>query len=106
VPPTLPTPKEAQAVWQEGYSEALYQLALFQPGKEALLDNPDAITALEAVAERGMTEEAKQHARGALQALRGFDEPCSKLVPKHIMLSYQVSTQLRPPFASSSLVYD
>ncbi len=87
-----PTPLDVQAVWQRNYAEALGQLALFPPGKEALLGDDAAMTALEAVVELGMTEEAKQHARGALIALRGVDER-EAVVPNHVMLSYSWDNQ-------------
>ena len=82
-----PTPLDAQAVWQRNYTEALEQLALSSPGKEALLCDEAAMAALEAVVELGMTEEAKEHARGALLALRGVAEH-EAVVPNHVMLSY------------------
>ena len=82
-----PTPLEVQAVYQRNWTELLEQLALFGPGKEALLCDEAAMAALEAVVELGMTEEAKQHARGALIALRGVAEH-EEVVPNHVMLSY------------------
>eukprot|EP01045_Picozoa_sp_COSAG04_P021380 COSAG04_NODE_2294_length_4375_cov_2.525257_3_plen_220_part_00 len=89
-----PTPLEVQAVWQRNYAEALQQLALFGPGKEALLGNDAVMAALEAVTERGMTEEAKEHARGALIALRGVDvDDRDAVVPNHVMLSYSWDDQ-------------
>ena len=83
----LPTPLEVQAVYQRNWTEVLEQLALFGPGKEALLGNDSVVPALEAVVELGMTEEAKEHARGALLALRGVAEH-EAVVPNHVMLSY------------------
>jgi hypothetical protein len=92
-----PTPLDIQAVYQQNYTEALEQLALFAPGKEALLRDEAAVAALETVVKQGMTDEAKEHARGALMALRGIDEDDDVAVPTHIMLSYL----LRPTFVQN-----
>ena len=73
--------------------EVLEQLALFGPGKEALLGNESVVPALEAVVELGMTEEAKEHARGALIALLGVTEKHEVVVAKHVMLSYSWEDQ-------------
>ena len=90
----LPTPHEIQAVFQRQYVEALQQLTLLPVGREALLNDPRVIAALEAVAERGMTPEAKEHAAGALISLKGFaDGEDSGVVAEHVMLSYQWSNQ-------------
>ena len=71
-------------------AEALYQLALFPAGKDALLSNPAAVAALQAVEKRGMTHEAMNHACGALSALHGFKDPSHEAAAApHIMLSYQ-----------------
>ena len=40
-----------------------------------------------------MTEEAKEHARGALIALQGIAKQDGEIVPNHIMLSYNWSDQ-------------
>ena len=87
-----PTPLDVQAVYQRNWTEVLEQLALFGPGKEALLCDEAAMAALEAVVELGMTEEAKEHARGALIALRGVAEH-EAVVPNHVMLSYSWEDQ-------------
>ena len=82
-------PVDVQAVFQRACTEALGQLALFDPGKDALLHDEAAINALEAVVECGMTAEAKEHAQGALIALRGVAKHGDiATVAKHIMLSY------------------
>ena len=51
------------------------QLALFSAGKEALLADDDVVPALEAVVERGVSDEAKEFARNALISVRGFADP-------------------------------
>ena len=88
-----PTPVHVQQYFQRNYTEALEQLALFGPGREALLRDEAAAVALEAVVEHGMTEEAKEHARGALIALRGVVEADEVSAPNHIMLSYVSETE-------------
>lgn len=89
--PAASTPIELQAVYQRNYAEALQQLALFQSGREAIRQEPAIMKALEEVAERGMTPEAKEHAEGAMMALSDKELQASNSEgPKHIMLSYQV----------------
>ena len=81
-----------QAVFQRNYTETLQQLALFPAGREAILQEPLVLKALEEVAERGMTPEAREHAEGALMALSDKEMQASESEgPKHIMLSYQVA---------------
>ena len=90
-PPQKPTPAAMQAVYQRNYTETVCQLALFPPGREALLGQAAILKALEEVAARGLTPEAQEHAQGALMALRDKEMHASDAEgPKHIMLSYQV----------------
>ena len=86
------TDLEVQAIFQQNFSEALAQLALFPAGKEALLADESVVPSLEAVVERGMSEEAKEFARNALIGLRGFAEH-EAVVAEHVMLSYEWSSQ-------------
>lgn len=81
-----------RAIWQRNYAETLHQLALFPSGCEAMREQTALIKALEGVAERGVTQEAKAHAQGALMALseRTMQLAPDAESPKHIMLSYQV----------------
>jgi hypothetical protein len=88
-----PTPIEVQQVFQKNYAEALHQIALWEPGREALVRDPSVTTSLEEVAKHGMTEEAKERARGALIALQGIAKHDDAIVPNHIMLSYNWSDQ-------------
>ena len=104
VPPSSPVPVEIQAIWQRNYAEALQQLALFPPGREAILQQPSIMKALEEVAERGMSPEAREHAEGALIALSDKEmQAVDGDGPKHIMLSYQV-TRMTPLVCSSCFV--
>ena len=54
---------------QKMHCECLAQLAVFPAGREALRQNPSVRPALEAVAARGMSAEAREFAEGALMAL-------------------------------------
>ena len=91
-PQAAPTPVEMQAAWQQNYAEALAQLALFPAGKDALLADESVTAALEAVVERGLSQEAQEFARGALIGLRGFAEH-EVVVANHVMLSYEWEMQ-------------
>lgn len=88
VPPATPTPLEVQAIFQRNFSETIQQLSLFEPGKEVLLQDDSIVEAMEAVAEGGMSEEARESARGALMALVGPTAEPKKLEgEEHVMLS-------------------
>ena len=56
---------------QQTHAECLAQLALYPPGRDALLEHPAVNEALMAVTERGMSEEACEFAKAALKSLRG-----------------------------------
>ena len=71
---------------QQHHAECLAQLALFPPGREALLQNPSVSEALQAVAESGLSPESREFAQGALLALSDT-ELISKEGQKHVMLS-------------------
>ena len=51
------------------HTECFAQLAVFEPAREALLDDPTVLPALQAVAEAGMSAEARELAGAALLAL-------------------------------------
>ena len=108
-PQAVPTPTEVQAVYQLAYAEALAQLALFPAGKTALLtfDSADGsvVASLEAVVERGLSDEAQEFARTALMALRGFADVSDDVkVAEHIMLSYEWDVQATIVRINASLV--
>ena len=88
--PVVPALDDMRAIWQRNYAETLHQLALFPSGCEAMREQTAVTKALEEVAERGMTPEAKAHAQGALMALSERQPALDPEGPKHIMLSYQV----------------
>lgn len=54
---------------QRDYAQAIAQLALYPPGREALLQDPTVVPALQQVVSEGWEEEARQHAESALAAL-------------------------------------
>ena len=68
--PRLPLAEPIRNWCQAMHAECLMQLAVFPPGKAALLQSPEATEGLEMLAEVGLTKEAKEFARGALVALR------------------------------------
>ena len=75
---------------QQHHAECLAQLALFPPGREALLQDPSVSEALQAVAEGGLSPESREFAQGALLALSDT-ELISKDGQKHVMLSCESS---------------
>ena len=82
--------KEDVKQWlQTMHVECLSQLAVFQPGREALLQDASVVPALEAVAQIGLTKEAREFAAAALLALSDA-VLVSSTGQKHVMLSYQV----------------
>ena len=56
--------------WAQDFAEAIAQLAMFPPGREALLQDPTVVEALQQVAAQGWTDEARMHAESALTALK------------------------------------
>ena len=82
--------KDEIKLWnQETHVECLAQLVLFPPGRDALLQNPAVSEALVAVAQQGMSEQARDHAKAALMALSGDELQMRTEGQKHLMLSYQ-----------------
>ena len=77
---------ELKSWCQQHHAECLAQLAGFTPARETLRADPSIIPALEAVAEGGLSEEARQFAEAALLALSDT-ELISKEGQKHVMLS-------------------
>ena len=79
--------------WNQTYhSECAAQLAVFPPGREALLANSNILEALQAVVDTGMTNQAKEFAQAALislhSAANGSSHRDVTTEPEHIMLSY------------------
>ena len=87
--------KEAEKIWcQEHHADCLAQLAVFEPAREALRQDPLVIPALEAVAESGLSAEARKFAEDALLALSDKKlEMAAAGEQLHVMLSYQRDAQ-------------
>ena len=96
-------PRRAQADFgtvappvQRDFAEAIQQLSAFPPGRDALLQDPSVTEALRELVDKGLTDEAKECAAGALQAL-GIWERAEHVVvdegSRHIMMSYQWDVQ-------------
>ena len=83
--------KDEIKLWnQETHVECLAQLALFPPGRDALLQNPAVSEALVAVVEQGMSGESRKFASAALLALSDKKlEMVAEGEQMHLMLSYQ-----------------
>jgi hypothetical protein len=87
--------KEELKIWcQEHHCEALLQLAVHEDSREALRRDQSVVPALEAVAQTGMSQVARERAAAALVALS--DKALVMLAEgsqKHVMLSYQWDAQ-------------
>ena len=83
--------KEELKIWcQEHHTECLAQLAVYEPARGALVKDPDVFPALQAVAEAGLSDEARRFADAALLALS--DKKVGMVAEGehlHVMLSYQ-----------------
>eukprot|EP01043_Picozoa_sp_COSAG02_P024746 COSAG02_NODE_1363_length_13047_cov_5.747374_8_plen_145_part_00 len=79
---------EEQRSWCQTYHvECIAQLAMFEPAAEALRQETSAVSALQRVAEAGLTSEARQFAEAALLALSDTELCASTEGDKHVMLS-------------------
>ena len=78
---------ELKSWCQQHHAECLAQLAVFAPARETLRTDPSVIPALEAVAEGGLTTEARRFAEAALLALNGKELHGDAKGQKHVMLS-------------------
>jgi hypothetical protein len=83
--------EEDLKIWcQDHHVECLAQLAVYEPAREALLQDPTVLPALRAVAEAGLSAEARELAGAALLALSDKKLEMVMEGQKHVMLSYQV----------------
>ena len=78
---------ELKSWCQQHHAECLAQLAVFAPARETLRADPSVMPALEAVAEGGLTAEARQFAEAALLALSEKELHIDAEGQKHVMLS-------------------
>ena len=78
---------ELKSWCQQHHAECLAQLAVYAPARETLRAEPSVVPALEAVAEGGLTSEARQFAEAALLALSDKKLYINAEGQKHVMLS-------------------
>ena len=78
---------ELKSWCQQHHTECLAQLAVFAPARETLRADPSVMPALEAVAEGGLTAEARQFAEAALLGLSEKELHIDAEGQKHVMLS-------------------
>ena len=74
----------------QDFAEAIEQLAVYPPGREALLQDPSVMDALQEVADKGWTDEAREFAAGALTALADHQPDAERTVnadQRHVMMS-------------------
>ena len=80
--------KEELKAWcQHHHCEALAQLAVFGPAREALKRDASVVPALEAVAAAGLSAEIREVAAAALMALSDKELEIKAEGQKHVMLS-------------------
>ena len=99
--------------WNEAmHAECFAQLVAFEPAHAVLQGNPAVVAALETAAQTGLTPEAREMAQTALSALSQkfgvhVRRPTSEEdqpTQKHVMLSYQWSSQSTIIAVNDSLV--
>jgi hypothetical protein len=75
--------------------ESIAQLALFDRGRELLLQHEAVLAGLQWVIEEhsGTSPELKESARGAMMALNGVEQHDMHIVAEHVMLSYSWADQ-------------
>ena len=97
---------ELKAWCQEHHAECLAQLAVFEPAREALRQDPSVISAMESVAEVGLSAVARQFAQAALLALNDKEMHVNVHVDdqRHVMLSYQWDKQATVKRLNDSLI--
>jgi hypothetical protein len=78
---------ELKSWCQQHHAECLAQLAMFAPARETLRGDPSVIPALEAVAEGGLSGEARKFAEAALLALSDKEHHVDAEGQEHVMLS-------------------
>ena len=97
--------EEGHKIWcQEHHVECLAQLAVYEPAREALLQDPTVVPALRAVSESGLSAEARELAGAALLALSDKKLEMAMEGQKHVMLSYQWDFQATVKRINESLL--
>ena len=79
--------EELKAWCQHHHCEALAQLAVFGPAREALKEDASVVPALEAVAAAGHSAETREVAAATLTALSDKELEIKAEGQKHVMLS-------------------
>jgi hypothetical protein len=75
---------------QQDIAEAIAQIAMFPPGRKALLQDPTVVEALKQVAAEGWTAQAKVFAESALLAMSGRQPDAGQALEannRHVMIS-------------------
>ena len=89
--------KQTLKEWcQTAHTESLAQLAVFKPAREALLQDGSVVPALEAVAQAGLSEAARELAAAALAALSDKKLMLVTEGQKHVMLSCERALVFKP----------
>ena len=78
---------ELKSWCQTHHAECLAQLAVFEPAHDALRQDPQVISALEAVSEGGLSAESRQYVQATLLALSDKEMQHDVEGQKHVMLS-------------------
>ena len=86
---------ELKSWCQQHHAECLAQLAVFAPARETLRTDPSVIPALEAVAESGLSSEARKFAEAALLALSDKEIHVDAEGQEHVMLSCECALDRR-----------
>jgi len=95
---------ELKSWCQTHHAECLAQLAVFEPAREPLRQDPSVIPSLEAVAEAGLSAEARQYAQAALLALSDKQMVVDTSGQMHVMISYQWDHQVTMERLNESLI--
>ena len=82
--------EELKAWCQQHHCEALAQLSVHEDSRSALVQHPSVMPALEAVAKKGLTPQAREFAMAALVALRETKLHMKVDGQKHVMLSCEL----------------
>ena len=97
--------EQESKIWcQDHHIECLAQLAMFEPAREPLRQDPSVLPALESVAESGLSAEARQFAQAALLSLSDEKLHVVEDEQEHVMLSYQWDNQTTVKRINDSLI--
>ena len=93
--------ERVKAPVQRDFTEAIAQLAMFPPGREALLQDSAVAEALQQVAVVGWTTESQAFAQSALLALSGRQPDATQTTHDHAQPHLMVSCECRSFFSVS-----